>query len=336
VSLDDFQLASAESPEPDSQFLPNTKVQYAWDSTSITNILACPRRYQYSIVQGLTPRNPGFAIALVFGILFHKGMEYYHEARAAGADHNEALHDSVRKVAALPATATLPTDGDVAADAAEADADDDGITQRNSKVRTRYYLFRAIVWYLEHYADDPAATIILPSGKPAVELSFRLPLELQGVDHPILLCGHIDRGVEFNGALYVADYKTTKSVTRQFFDTFLLSHQLTGYTIAGSAIFDRPVRGALVDGIALQVGGVKLGRAPTQRTPGQVKEYFRTLTLAATTAQRCHDDDFYPMNTSACYFCDFKSICSQPPEVRERYLSQHFERKRGWNPLENR
>lgn len=336
MSLDHI-LPASDTGKPDSQFLPNTKLQYAWDSVSLTNILSCPRRYQLSIVEGYTPRNPGFAIALVFGILFHKGLEFYHEAKAAAADHEEAVRHAVGQVAALPATSTLPTDDDIEGLAEGHDPDeDDGIALRNSKVRTRYYLFRALVWYLEHYRDDPASTIILASGKPAVELSFRIPLDLPGVDYPVLLCGHIDRGVEFNGRLYASDYKTTKSLTSQFFDMFDLSHQMTGYTVAGSVIFDQPVKGAIIDGVALQVGGVKFGRKPTTRTAGQIREYMELLVYANTQAKKFHDEQRYPMNTAACYFCDFKQVCRQPPEYRQQFLEQHFERKRGWNPLENR
>jgi hypothetical protein len=338
MSIDTF-LPAADTGQPDSQFLPGTSVQYAWDSVSLTSILACPRRYKYQIVDGLVSRSPNFAIALVFGILLHKGLEFYELAKADGADHDAALHTMVSRVLALPATATLPTDEDVEEMKEEAKAaadEDDGITLRNSKVRTRYYLIRALVWYVEHYKDDPLQTLCLPSGKPAVEVSFRLPIEMPEFNHPLLLCGHIDRVVDYNGSLYVTDYKSTKSISRQFFASYLLSHQLTGYTIAGSSLFEQPVRGAIVDGIALQVGGVKLGRAPSQRTPGQVGEYFQTLALAQRLAHSFAETGYYPMNTASCYFCEFKEICAQPPEYRDKYLNLHFERRRGWNPLENR
>src|SRR5205085_12685228 len=120
------------------------------DSVSITNILACPRRYLYSIILGLTPNAPSYAIALVFGILFHKGLEFYHKAAAAGADHDEAVRAAVVALAAEPATSTLPTDEVIEEKAASHDPDeDDGVDLRNSKIRTRYYLFRSLVWYLE-------------------------------------------------------------------------------------------------------------------------------------------------------------------------------------------
>ncbi len=321
----------------DSQFVTGTTVQYAWDSVSLTSILACPRRYQYGILRGLVPNRPSFAIALVFGILFHRGLEFYHKAAAAGEDHDQAVETATRLLLAEPATATLPIDDDIDEAADKHDPDeDDGINLRNSKIRTRYYLFRALVWYLEHYREDPCETIILPSGQPAVELSFRVPLSIDVLGQPLLLCGHLDRGVRFNDFIYALDYKTTKSITKQWQQMFELSHQMTGYTIGSSVIFDAPSKGCIVDGVALQVGQVKFGRSFTSRTKGQISEYFELLSYVRDKAILHAETGSYPMNTASCYFCDFKDICSQPPEYRERFISQHYSAKPGWNPLDNR
>lgn len=335
MSLDDKLNVAAQMV--DSQFIEGTSIQYAWDSVSLTAMLACPRRYQYSILLGLTPNSPAIAIALVFGILFHKGLEVYHKARAAGDDHDQATFASVRHLLDDPSTARLPVDDDIIrlADAHDPD-EDDGINLRNSKIRTRYYLFRAVIWYLEHYKDDPCETLILPSGVPAVELSFRLPLQIDVLGTPFLLCGHLDRGVVFQDRIYDADYKTTKSLTRQWFDMWELSHQMTGYNVAGTSIFDQPAAGILIDGIALQVGQVKFARGTMQRTQGQVEEYFDLLRYVVDKAVLHAEKNSYPMNTASCYFCDFKEVCRQPPEYRGRYITQHYTRRPGWNPLENR
>lgn len=337
MSLDDRLNVAAQLV--DSQFIDGTNVQYAWDSVSLTSILSCPRRYQYQIILGLTPNAPGFAIALVFGILFHYGMEWYHKARAAGKTHDEAVFASVRRLLDHPATATLPIDDDIEQAKSLHDADeDDGIDLRNSKIRTRYYLFRAVIWYLEHYEEDPCETIILPSGAPAVELSFRVPLQIDVLGTDLLLCGHIDRGVVFNGGVYAKDYKTTKSLTRQWFGMFELSHQMTGYTLAGNVIFeqDKTPRGVIIDGVALQVGAVKFARQPTKRTKGQIGEYFELLRMVRDNAINFAQSGHYPMNTASCYFCEYKEICKQPPEFRDRYIRQHYTSRPGWNPLENR
>jgi hypothetical protein len=335
MSLDDRLNVAAQLV--DSQFISDITIQYAWDSVSLTSILSCPRRYQYQILLGLTPNSPSYAIALVFGILFHKGCEHYHKARALNDDHDAAVFAAVKALLADPATATLPVDDHIDELASAHDPDeDDGITLRNSKIRTRYYLFRALVWYLEHYADDPCKTIILASGKPAVELSFRLPLQIDVLGTPLLLCGHIDRGIEFNGQTISSDYKTTKSLTQQWAAMFDLSHQMTGYTIAGTALFNNPTHSCMIDGVALQVGQVKLSRSFTRRTQGQVDEYFDLLRLVRDQAIRYAETGNYPMNTASCYFCEYKEVCRQPPEYRDRYIKQHYTRRPGWNPLENR
>lgn len=337
MSLD--HLIPAASQSPDSPFISihGVDVQYAWDSVSLTSILSCPRRYQYSIIQGQVPNSPSFAIALVFGILFHKGMEVYHNFRAAGHDHDEGLFYTVRYMVDYPQTSLLPAQEDIEDMAADQAEDDDGITLRNSKVRTRAHLFRAIVWYLETYKADAFKTYILANGKPAVELSFRTAMDVTmpgGV--PILLCGHLDRVVEFNESLGTVDYKTSKSISRQNFEMFDLSHQMSGYFTAGSVILPAPIKQIWIDGIALQVGGVKFGRHPTKRTPGQVNEYLHLLGYAGEQAYRFAQAGYYPMNTASCYFCEYKPICKQAPEFRDRYLSQSFTAKPGWNPLENR
>ena len=335
MSLDDKLNVAAQMV--DSQFIAGTNVQYAWDSVSLTSILSCPRRYQYSIIRGLVPRQPSYAIALVFGILFHKGLEFYHKAKAAGADHDAATVEAVRLLLQEPATATLPVDDDIDERAATHNPDeDDGIDLRNSKIRTRYYLFRSLIWYLEHYADDPAETIVLTSGQPAVELSFRVPLQIDVLGTPMLLCGHIDRGVIFNDRPYALDYKTTKSITKQWQQMFELSHQMTGYFTAGQVIFPEEARGCIIDGIALQVGQVKFGRSFVKKTKGQIAEYFELLSYVRDKAILHAETGHYPMNTASCYFCEYKQVCSQPPEFRESYIRQHYKEVPGWNPLENR
>ncbi len=328
MSLDHI-IASAPDP-----LIPGSKIQYAWDSVSLTFMLSCPRRYQYQIIDGLVPRNPNYAIALVFGILFHRGLEHYHHAKASGAEHEDAISEMFRKLLADPATATLPTADEL--DEAEPDPEDDGITTRNSKVRTRYHLFRALLWYVEHYKNDNCKTIILNNSKPAVEHSFRIPTGVEIGGEELVLCGHIDRLVEMNSDVYPVDYKTTKSLSRQFFQMFDLSHQFTGYSLAANIILEANTPGAIVDGIALKVQSVDFQRRVTNRSRGQFAEYFELLGYVARQAEAFADDNFWPMNTSACYFCDFKMICSKPPEYRSNYIKQHFFSQPGWNPLQSR
>lgn len=335
-------------PLPDSPFIAGSKLQYAWDSVSLGVMLSCPRKYQLQIIEGWQPANPNHAIALDFGILFHKMLEEYHNFIFAGQSHDEATASCISSIIHHPRYANLPTAADIEKQTVEFDAiaasssdDDDGISLRNSKIRTRYHLLRSFVWYVEHYRNDPFKTLVVKNS-PAVEVSFRVefPFTMMLPDysgeHPVLLCGHIDRAIEFNDEYYVTDFKTTKSITQQFFSSFSLSHQFSGYTYAGGIVFDKPVAGAYVDAIALQVGGVQFSRAPVDKTQGQINEYFETVQEIISRATDYAAQNYYPMNTQSCYFCEFKDICRQPPEFRKTYLNQHFMQKPAWNPLENR
>lgn len=328
-----------------SPFIPGTTIQFAWDSTSLSTALECPRRYQLRIIEGWRSKSPNTAIALAFGILVHTGVEEFYIGKSKGLSHDEAVIYALKKVMekknfddeAGTLYEQLPVDEDIEQKKASQDDDDDGIDLRNSKIRTRYYLWRALVWYFEQYRNDPMEVLILPSGKPAVEYSFRVGVGRQlsdGTD--LILAGHIDRLVTFNKQVFVSDVKTTKSISRQYFAGFDLSHQMTGYTLGGKIALSQPVSGVVIDAMALQVGGVQYARHFTNRTDSQLDEYIDLLAYVGAQAEMWAMSDYYPMNTSACLFCEFKSVCSQPPELRAGYLNYLFERKEAWNPLKSR
>jgi len=177
----------------------------------------------------------------------------------------------------------------------------------------------------------------LADGRPAVEYSFRVGVGRTLSDGTeILLAGHLDKLVSFNGQTFVSDVKTTKSISRQYFAMFDLSHQMTGYTLGGKLAFSQPVAGVVIDAIALQVGGVQFARAFTMRTESQLQEYIDLLSYVGSLAERFYFENYYPLNTAACMFCEFKEVCRQPPELRHGYLNYLFERKEAWNPLKSR
>lgn len=329
-----------------SPFIDGTAIQFAWDSVSLSTILECPQRYRLRIIEGWRSKSPGAAIALSFGILVHTGVEEFHKGRMAGLKYDDAVRHALARVmekrnhADQPTLySMLPTPEDIAEqkEATDEDEADSGVGLRNAKVRTRYHLWRALVWYFETYRNDPMEVVQLPSGKPAVEYSFRVGVGKSLSDGTeILLAGHLDKLVRFNNQLYVSDVKTTKSVSRQYFSGFDLSHQMTGYTLGGKLAFQEPVVGVVIDAIELQIGGVKFSRGFTNRTESQLKEYRDLLGYVGSMAERYYFEDYYPLNTAACMFCEFKDICRQPPELRHGYLNAWFERAEAWNPLKSR
>lgn len=333
--------AKYESSVP-SPFIPGTNIQFAWDSVSLSTMLECPQRYKLRIIEGWRSKNPGTAIALAFGILIHTGVEEYHRARARGLGYKHAVHHALTAVMqkedeGVNLYAQLPTEADIAEAKETSDEEDEGVGLRNSKVRTRYHLWRALVWYFEQYRNDPMEVIQLANGAPAVEYSFRVGVGKQLSDGTeLVLAGHLDKLVRFNDSLFVSDVKTTKSISRLYFAMFDLSHQMTGYTLGGKLAFNEPVRGVVIDAMALQVGGVQFARGFTHRTESQLNEYRDLLGHVGQLAERAFYDNYYPLNTAACMFCEFKDVCRQPPEMRRGYLSHLFEQKEAWNPLKSR
>lgn len=310
-----------------SPFIAGTKLQFAWDSTSLGWLKECPRKYQYSMIEGW--RSKSTKIDLVFGIEYHWGIEQYDRKRVEGASHDEAVSFVVRNV--LTRTYKHP------------DFEGDDNTNKN-----RPTLIRSLIWYFEEFKDDNAKTITLANGKPAVELSFRMPLGFgpdgwsEG-DHytmadpqPYILCGHIDRLVEFTDQTFVMDHKTTKqTLSSNYFHQFEPDNQMTLYTVASQIVFSTLVKGVIVDAAQIAVGFTRFERGVTYRTEAQLEEWLGDLRILLKQNEEYAKNDYWPMNDKSCRMCTFKEICSKDPSVREVFLASKFER-RHWNPLESR
>jgi hypothetical protein len=294
-------------------FIPNTNFQWAWDSTSLGAFKTCPRKYYYTMIEQWRPRAE--AIALTFGIAYHKGLELYDKFKAQGDSHDEAEQE----VIAFAMKQAIP----------------EGDTRR-----TRFTLARSLAWYLEQFKNDPCETVILADGRPAVELSFRLELHQEGpTGKGYILCGHLDRLVNFNGALWVMDRKTTGSaLSTAYFSNFNPDNQMSQYTFAANIVTGKIAHGVIIDAAQLAVGFTRFQRAFTQRTPNQLEEWLQNTLSYIRQAERCAECGDWPMNDSSCSKfggCPFRSVCSKDPSVRETFLRADFE-KRIWNPLECR
>lgn len=310
------QSVNLNSTAP-SQFVEGTNFQFAWDSQSLGALKECPRKYFYSFVMGYAPKD--LSIHLTFGLYYANAMERFYKFRAAGGSYEDALHLTVK--AAMEESYNMPSD---------------------HNLKTRETLIRSIVWYFEAYkVDDETTTRVvhLHDGRPAVELSFKLPtgLEVNGVE--LLYCGHLDRVVEFAGDRYVMDQKTTgRTLGAYYFTEFNPDNQMSGYSLASRVLFQCPVQGVIIDAAQIAVGFTRFGRSITTRTESQIEEWlvdFHDWTeLALRYAERGH----WPMNDKSCHKyggCPYRDVCSHDKEVRQQFLETRFEINR-WNPLEDR
>ena len=327
-----------------SPFLPNTHIQFAWDSTCLGLIKTCPRLYQYTMIDGYVAK--GESIHLRFGIEYHQALQDYDIARAEGIDHEDAVHSAISEL--VRRTHDWSVDE----------------TVKPGKYKNRQTLVSLVVDYLDHYVDDPAETYIKSDGKPAVELSFRfeldwgpkyiempigdlgleIPDKWKKPDQPYLLCGHMDRVVSFNDQLFVMDHKTTTTTPSQYyFNQYEPHNQMTLYTIAGQVVLNAPIKGVIVR--AAQILLDKENRFVsgfTLRTPDQLEEWMNDLRIHLERAEEYATRGYWPMNDTACDKfggCKFRGVCSKSPSVREIYLNSDFEQldlESRWNPLRSR
>lgn len=290
-------------------------IQFAWDSTSLTALKTCPRYYYYTIYRGFATRSE--SVHLTFGIHYHKGLELYDHYRAQGETHDEAVVSMVQTM--MTATKGWKSD---------------------DNYKNRFTLIRSLVWYTEQFKNDPAETVILGNGKPAVELSFRFNLDAETPDQTqYLYCGHLDRLAKFAGATYVLDRKTSKSaLSSNYFDKFRPNTQMTGYTLGGKIAFAEPVKGVIIDAAQIAVGFTRFSRGQSLRTTDELDEFLEETVWYIKLAEGYVQSDFWPKNEASCDKyggCPFIPICSKSKGQRETWLAADYA-KRLWDPLQVR
>jgi len=325
--------------------------QYAWDSTSIKLAETCLRKYQYKMIDRWQPARK--SVHLLFGGWYATALEDFHKAIAAGVDYEAAVCDVVHE--ALIATwhhdvcLVCNGQGEIQIDAGDSveidvcrNCDGQGVLrgtgsawESDHNTKTRENLIRTIVWYLDQFKDDPCATVILSDGSAAVEHSFKLP-----VDDDIILCGHLDRLVDYSGKLYVQDQKTTGStISSRFFEGFNPDTQMSLYTFAGKAIFNLPVKGVMIDGAQIAVGFTRFERGFTFRDDGQLAEWYDNAMHTIALGRLAVQENYFPMNPSSCSNyggCEFRFICARSPSVRPNFLAGEFTQGVQWNPMKER
>lgn len=293
-------------------------VQIAWDATSLDLAQTCMRKYYYKLVRGIQPKT--LSVHLLFGGIYASSLEYFYKVRAEGDDLETATLKTVRRA--------LTESWDF----------DRGLPKIfDDTKKTRYSLIRTIVWYIEEFGretEDGITTYHLENGQPAAELSFSLDL-----DDNIIYCGHLDRVVEMGGHKFVMDQKTTGgTVGPYYFTQFDINNQMSGYSMAGQAVLSTPIRGVIIDAAQVAINFTRFERGITKRSKQQIDEWLHDTVKLIHQFQHMSDAKFFPMNPNSCGNyggCEFKSVCSASPSVRENYIKSDFI-EHNWDPLEER
>jgi hypothetical protein len=281
----------------------NPRLQVVWDATSLTAFSRCPRAYQYRHIDLWTTKQT--TDHLVFGQLFHRALELHYKRPST-------IENLISSVTAEETFHFLPTD---------------------FSVYSRFALIRAIVWYFEHYSNDPLQVFIV-NGTPAVELNFTFPTGFHSqYNDEYILAGHLDMVATMGDSLYVVDHKTTKSTLSQYyFERYTPDIQMSLYTLASHIIFGIPAQGVLINGIQTLVNGTAFLRGFANRTQEQLDEFFDIAISIIKNAEQCAVSGDFPMNQASCFGCRFREVCSKSPSMRESFLNADFVKTARWDP----
>lgn len=342
-------FTTPELPATNSSFSKITpKLQIAWDSTSLKAAQKCWRLYEYTIINGY--QAPGENVHLTFGILLHSATELYDHLTIGNFSDN--YHNSLLEFGVPEAIATLAQTSGLNHDqailvvlryllVATWDTKHDRPWVSTEPTKSRATLLRTIVLYLDRFKDESLKTLILPSGKPAVELSFRFEIDYKTTDgETIILCGHLDKVSEWNGELWIVDKKTSKyELQENYFNQFTPDTQVSLYSLAGNIIFPAGIAGMIIDAIQILVTGNRFRRKQIPRSPEYLEEWMQNIKTIFKEAEINAQDNYFPMNEQSCGWgnnqCPFRAVCSTDPSGRQALLDSVYTR-RIWDPLQIR
>lgn len=292
-------------------------LQLIWDATSLGTLKECPRKYFLSILCGWQPKQN--AVALNFGILLHSALEGFYKREAKGMGYEENLREALRGIALDPLTQELRQAGD--------------------PVRSVECLVHAVVDYLDFYKDEPAKTLVFPSGEVGAELHFQYETGLaSSKGEAFAMSGNLDRVVEMPTGIFIMDHKTTSmALSQYYFGQYDLDTQMTNYAIAGDVVYGTPVRGVLIDGIKVK-GELEFSRYMTMRSKEACDEWLSELGHWFKLAEYFAQTQSWPCNDKSCNKysgCPFREVCKAPRALRKQILLDSF-KQRIWDPSQER
>lgn len=289
------------------------------DNFALTMYQSCPSKFDLRILQHWTSRRK--SAALGFGGAFHAGLAAWYRT-GSRVEMLKAVKDSWPD--------GMPVDD----------------------YRGLQKCVEALMAYVKEY---PAETfqVIQGADGPLVEVAFTIDTGMylscfncgaklgvwNGVD---AICGHcgqplekieyggiFDLLVEFSGAVYVVDHKTTSQMGPSYFDQFKPNNQITGYTWAGRLLTGMRVGGALINAIAVYKSSpTKFDRQISTRTDDEIAEWLVSLKRTCENIQESKRSGIWHMQTTNCTMygkCEFHQVHSlSHPNQRRAILEQEY------------
>ncbi|KKN65206.1 hypothetical protein LCGC14_0483820 [marine sediment metagenome] len=291
-----------------------------YSASSLSLLSECPRKFQYQYIDGWT--SSGENLDFIFGTKLHRCLEWYwRRILQWGYSLDEALLETVHVAMTIGLDMPEPK-------------------RPNQEGKTRKGLVNALIWYLDYWknTDDPLDIVMLGEN-PAIEMHFEIILPLINPDgEHYKVQGYVDQVRNWSYGLTAWDYKSTNKEPNDYYlNQFDLSLQCAIYTMGMRVLTNEPITTFMADviGVETRVNNLPekipvafMARKPVMLTEEELDEHLLDIQVMIKSQERYAEQGYWPKNTKACLFCDFRDICKKSPPLREAFLKTEFVRER--------
>jgi PD-(D/E)XK nuclease superfamily len=272
------------------------------DNFALETFQTCPAKYFLRIKEQWVPARK--RAALGFGGAVHHGLAEFYRT----GDRGEAVKALVEKW----------PDG--------MPADD---------FRTREKAVQLMMDYFKTYPTENWKVIGAPDN-PLVEKAFTIDTGMTTEDgDPILYGGILDGGIDFSGAAYVLEHKTTTRMGDTYFLQFKPNNQVTGYIWALGQLTSGKVGGAMINAMCIyKASASKFDRHLTNRTPTEIEAWLANVRRVCNDIKRAERTGEWEWRTKSCTMygmCDYHNVHVLGTEnEQQKRLDQDYV-KSEWN-----
>lgn len=290
----------------------------AFDNSILSTHQRCPRRalYEYYLDRAVTAKN----WPIQFGTAYHRFREILDEVYLQNVVRGDAeLSDIADQAFDLAWEAALRVEGGFE------DPPDENRKSYLHEARLRQTCEMAFKRWQEEKATDRVEVL-------QAEQAFELELP-----NGEMYTGRMDQIIEWNGDIWVRDFKTTSRMGRTYADNFEPNNQMTGYVWAAQEL-----SGQSVDGVWIEVvyntkrNGPEFHDFLTTRGPQAIREWKEETQYEIEQARQHESDGIFPKRTTACNDyggCPFREACNMGSwRARENWLKTRTVHSH-WDPM---
>lgn len=252
------------------------------DSTAMKLLKSCDRKYFYRIVLGFAPKVEKYQANLDWGSIRHKFREVL---ETSNGDLKLAMDKSL-EIKVAPAEVKFEFMND----------------------RTRLMNMLAVDFQSYELEKDQNKIITIPG-------SVEQPINVQLPDGSFS-AGRVDKMVEWAGAIYDLDYKTSSKSEIMFSKEKDPDDQSTRYIYMLGKLHGKPVGGIIFDVLqnSKTVENIKYKHIVT-KTPLQLNQWEKEQIHINKQLELNRSNDVWPMRESSqCAWCPYVWVCRQSNE----------------------